>query len=1004
MPNFHFITLTKLMIISLIFLIIPLSAFNLPKNQMELEGFDPKLIDIDNPNDVTLNTSTLILAATPESTPFVTTVTTPSSFTVSVEATVIKQEGKAMPMQIDIWDARTSDAFSIWFVSPGNVIFCGARKSTDEWETIIEVGKYVENSSYSIRISFFTSSYIEFSVTNSTWSNSTRIENVTILKRPIVNLSFFATAFEAESISILRKYRIEIPSQSYYNYFTNLLDGNLNWAYAILFVLVFILWRRDFFEALNRIVGFARRIGYRTRHSGKEKWLIVILFSSSIILQLSVSFIGSQPYDSFAQKAWAYISTQYGLEYLYPLSLIAPSGRSVGTLSIISLTYSYPPLLGYVYLMVGRLYASISPEFDFSTPLFGLLLKMPWIITTSILGLLIYFFTRKTFSAKVAFVLTSLYVFNPCVVFESAIWSQSDAILASFLILSVLALRSNSIRGMWFFVGLSLLSKQTAVVPAALISFFALRRFGLHKTIKSLAFPFVCIFFLVGPYLLLGYSPSFIFNVSLGQNVLNIIIERPQRVAEWQIVASAGAHNVWPVLTALLDGQSGWSRFAYPDYISSQIMGTSYARFGSYLVLICFVLVFIQSLISEKSENQKESPAFYLLYIAIFSLYMFFTRMSARYLYLAIPFLIMSFNWIRSKKVFALLFGTLTSTFFLSVYSYLTLTSVWQQSFLPNFHPNANLLNSVMVQFLTNDTYITVLCLANLSLFILSMLFSIFRILDKGSHIGRNRMQGESECCDSDFLLPNCLEKQRDSESYKDRKTCMYFLSENYKPRWFPTKLWHLIMIFYRMVFTDYIQLILKREFKQCSSFLELGCGKGSPATSLVRNFNLCVGVDLHRPSLRKNKRKRYFKDYVLADIRHPPFKSHSFDCVVALDVIEHLSKPDGYRLMERMENISLKKVAILTPNGCCPKQHIEDSNILQHHRSAWVLSEFLSRSYTVFGINGIRALRGEQGHATIKPRLIGHSISKLTDRFVYNYPQIAFQLLCIKSKSKTGK
>jgi 2-polyprenyl-3-methyl-5-hydroxy-6-metoxy-1,4-benzoquinol methylase len=211
-------------------------------------------------------------------------------------------------------------------------------------------------------------------------------------------------------------------------------------------------------------------------------------------------------------------------------------------------------------------------------------------------------------------------------------------------------------------------------------------------------------------------------------------------------------------------------------------------------------------------------------------------------------------------------------------------------------------------------------------------------------------------------------------------------------------------MVFRGMVFTDYIQLTLKREFRQCSSFLELGCGKDSPATSLVRNFNLSVGLDLHQPSLRKNKEKRHFKDYVLADIRDPPFKSNSFDCVVALDVIEHLSKPSGYRLMEHMENISLKKIVILTPNGCCHKEHIEDSNILQHHRSAWVLSEFLSRGHTVFGINGIRALRGEQGHATIKPKLIGHLVSKLTDRFVYNCPQMAFQLLCIKSKSKTGK
>jgi hypothetical protein len=227
----------------------------------------------------------------------------------------------------------------------------------------------------------------------------------------------------------------------------------------------------------------------------------------------------------------------------------------------------------------------------------------------------------------------------------------------------------------------------------------------------------------------------------------------------------------------------------------------------------------------------------------------------------------------------------------------------------------------------------------------------------------------------------------------------MNYLSDAYKPRWCPTKLWRSGRVIYGEIFTDYIQTTLKCALKKGSSVLELGSGKCSPITNLMNKLNLSVAVDRYKPSLVENKQRRYFENYVLADIRHPPFKSNSFDSVVALDVIEHLSKPEGLKLIKQMEDISREKVVILTPNGCSPKEHLEDSNILQHHLSAWVSADFLSLGFGVFGINGARALRGELAHATIRPRAIGEFASKMTDRLVYNHPSSAFQLLCIKRK-----
>ena len=198
--------------------------------------------------------------------------------------------------------------------------------------------------------------------------------------------------------------------------------------------------------------------------------------------------------------------------------------------------------------------------------------------------------------------------------------------------------------------------------------------------------------------------------------------------------------------------------------------------------------------------------------------------------------------------------------------------------------------------------------------------------------------------------------------------------------------------------FIDYFKYTFKNELKDCTSLLEIGCGTNSRATPFTHNL-YSIGLDLHSPSLIKNKEKKYFSDYLVADITQLPFKKNSFDVVVASDVIEHLSKPQGMTLLSDMEQISRKKTIIFTPNGFNSKHNLEDNNPLQIHKSGWITKEFSNQGYKVFGINGLLALRGEKSKPTIKPEFLGHFISKLTNRIVFHSPERAFHLLCIKNK-----
>lgn len=188
---------------------------------------------------------------------------------------------------------------------------------------------------------------------------------------------------------------------------------------------------------------------------------------------------------------------------------------------------------------------------------------------------------------------------------------------------------------------------------------------------------------------------------------------------------------------------------------------------------------------------------------------------------------------------------------------------------------------------------------------------------------------------------------------------------------------------------------------KDCDSVLDLGCGSSSPLR-LVERKKLLVGVDGHSESLKKSKAKKIHDSYFKMDVLSvgSKFKKNSFDAVIALDLIEHLKKKDGFRLLAMMEKIAAKRVVVLTPNGFIP-QHNE-ANDLQEHLSGWSVKDFRSRGYVVLGKYGWKTLRGEEAELKYRPKAFWGLLSELT-HFLYTKknPEYAFSLLCYKEIKK---
>ncbi len=190
----------------------------------------------------------------------------------------------------------------------------------------------------------------------------------------------------------------------------------------------------------------------------------------------------------------------------------------------------------------------------------------------------------------------------------------------------------------------------------------------------------------------------------------------------------------------------------------------------------------------------------------------------------------------------------------------------------------------------------------------------------------------------------------------------------------------------------------LEKELDGMQTVLDVGCGSWSPLAKVKKNFK-SVGIDMYKPSIEELRKTKIHDEYKIGNVLklRTYFKPKSFDAVIALDVIEHLEKEEGYELLSQMESIARKKVIILTPFGFT-EQHPSDGNPYQIHKSGWYIDDFKKRGYKVFGMRGFRFIRGEFANIKYKPWVLWGIIASLSQFFVYQLPILAYQLFAIKN------
>jgi SAM-dependent methyltransferase len=184
---------------------------------------------------------------------------------------------------------------------------------------------------------------------------------------------------------------------------------------------------------------------------------------------------------------------------------------------------------------------------------------------------------------------------------------------------------------------------------------------------------------------------------------------------------------------------------------------------------------------------------------------------------------------------------------------------------------------------------------------------------------------------------------------------------------------------------------------------LDIGCGSGRTfrALKLVDSSSskklaeaYAIGVDIFRSNLLDAK--NVYDEVILSDARYLPVKSKSAELVILSEVLEHLDRSDGLRLLDSLESVAKAQIVLTTPNGYVYEESAQRDNPWQTHRCGYNKTEFSRLGYTVRGIMGIKT-RNMFEKDTLFDALIGILTLIASWTIAYHWPILANNILAYK-------
>jgi Gpi18-like mannosyltransferase len=318
--------------------------------------------------------------------------------------------------------------------------------------------------------------------------------------------------------------------------------------------------------------------------------LLTILFLA-LFIRLLLSTLPAYPTDINTFHAWAQTLAEHGLARFYETAGFA----------------DYTPGYLYVLWLLGK----IDQLLNLETPAMHILLKLPAIVADIGIGWLLFRFALFLTSHRTALVAASFYLFNPAVIFLSAVWGQVEAVAALPLVAAAGHLVARRYSLSFPFLALACLIKPLIAVVSPLFLLLAARDWfsppNRGKIIQGLIVTVALVIFLSLPFRLSPWE----------------LVNKVQEAAAVYPFSSVMAWNLWHLV------QGSWR-----SDTQAILLGLTPKITG--LILSLGGIMVILWALGRQINPQKAVLAAALLLMTVFLLA---TRMHERYVFATLPLL-----------------------------------------------------------------------------------------------------------------------------------------------------------------------------------------------------------------------------------------------------------------------------------------------------------------------------------------------------------------------------
>lgn len=198
---------------------------------------------------------------------------------------------------------------------------------------------------------------------------------------------------------------------------------------------------------------------------------------------------------------------------------------------------------------------------------------------------------------------------------------------------------------------------------------------------------------------------------------------------------------------------------------------------------------------------------------------------------------------------------------------------------------------------------------------------------------------------------------------------------------------------------------LLRKLIGNPRTVLDIGCGDGILMRTLSKEKEWkIVGIDIFTDCVIKARTLGIYDSVIQGDVIEVAKKMANqkkrFDTVFCSQLIEHMSREEGNRLLVLMDQIALERIALATPRGFVEqREEFLGNNPHQHHKSGWTIEDFRSRGYKVYGL-GFSPIWAYSELGRNKKRVFFISlVSYLMSPIVFFFPSVAEGVIAVKDK-----